>query len=66
LKISASIYSGKDKELVSLVQELDAHRVNFFHIDCNDNPSVFDDIKKIRQHSNTPIYLHLITTEPEK
>ena len=66
MKISASIYSGKDKELVSLVQELDAHRVNFFHIDCNDKPSVFDDIKKIRQHSNTPIDLHLITPEPEK
>jgi len=66
VKISASIYSGKDKELVSLVQELDAHRVNFFHIDCNDDPAVFEDIKKIREISKTPIDLHLITPDPEK
>lgn len=66
MKISASIYSGRDKELVSLVQELDAHRVNFFHIDCNDDLKVFDDIRKIRTVSKTPIDLHLITPEPEK
>jgi len=66
VKISASIYSGKDKDLVSLVQELDAHRVNFFHIDCNDDPSVFEDIKKIRGYSKTPIDLHLITCDPSK
>jgi len=66
MKISASIYSGKDKDLVTLVQELDAHRVNFFHIDCNDDISVFEDIKKIREVSKTPIDLHLITPEPEK
>jgi len=66
VKISASIYSGKDKELVSLVQELDAHRVNYFHIDCNDDPTVFEDIKKIREISKTPIDLHLITSDPSK
>ncbi len=66
MKISASIYSNKDKDLVSLVQELDAHRVNYFHIDCNDDPAVFDDIKIIREVSKTPIDLHLITSEPEK
>jgi len=66
VKISASIYSSKDKDLTSLIQELDAHRVNFFHIDCNEDPSVFDDIKKIREISKTPIDLHLITQYPEK
>ena len=66
MRISASIYSGKDKDLVSLVHELDAHRVNFFQLDCNDDISVFEDIKKIREVSNTPIYLHLISSEPEK
>ena len=66
MKISASIYSSKDKDLTSLIQELDAHRVNFFHIDCNEDPSVFDDIKKIREISKTPIDLHLITQYPEK
>ena len=66
MKISASIYSSKDKDLTSLIQELDAHRVNFFHIDCNEDISVFDDIKKIREISKTPIDLHLITQYPER
>jgi len=66
MKISASIYSSKDKELVSLIQELDAYRVDFFHIDSLDNPDVFDDISIIRSVSSTNIDLHLITPEPEK
>jgi ribulose-phosphate 3-epimerase len=66
MKISASIYSNKEKDLESLISELDAHRVNFFHIDCNDDPSVFDDIRKIRNISKTPIDLHLITEYPGK
>lgn len=66
MKISASIYSSKEKDLKSLIDELDAHHVNYFHIDCNDDPSVFDDIAEIRKVSNTPIDLHLITPAPEK
>lgn len=66
MKISASIYSNKEKDLKSLVAELDAHRVNYFHIDCNDDPSVFDDVTEIKKISNTPIDLHLITPSPEK
>lgn len=66
MKISASIYSNKEKDLKSLIRELDAHRVNYFHIDCNDNPLVFNDIAEIRKISTTPIDLHLITPSPEK
>ena len=66
MKISASIYSNKDKELVSLIQELDAYEVDFFHIDSIDNPLVFDDISTIRSVSRTPVDLHLITARPEK
>lgn len=66
MKISASIYSNKEKDLTDLVEELDAYHVNFFHIDCLDNPDVFDDIATIRSISKTPIDLHLITPEPEK
>lgn len=66
MKISASIYSNKEKDLRSLIEELDAHHVNYFHIDCNDDPSVFDDIDEIRKISSTPIDLHLITPTPEK
>ena len=66
MKISASIYSGKDKDTETLVRELDAHHVNYFHIDCLDNIHVFEDIKKIRNISKTPVDLHLITDQPEK
>lgn len=66
MKISASIYSGKDKGLEAIVRELDACHVNYFHIDCNDDICVFDDIDKIRTISKTPVDLHLITSEPEK
>ena len=66
MKISASIYSNKDKELNSLVEELDAYKVNFFHVDSLDNPGVFEDIAQIRKISNIPIDLHLITPTPEK
>ena len=66
MKISASVYSGKEKSLSDLVKELDDHHVDYFHIDCNDDLSVFEDIKKIRILSKTPIDLHIISAEPEK
>lgn len=66
MKISASLYSNKDKALKILVQELDALGIDAFHIDCNDNPGVFDDIATIRQISRTPIDLHIISAEPEQ
>lgn len=66
MKISASIYSSKQDSFEELIHELDACRVNYFHIDCNDNPEVFNDIEKIRQLSKTPVDLHLITSDPEK
>lgn len=66
MKISASIYSSHNKDLTALVKELDAYRIDYLHIDCNDDISVFDDISKIRETSNTPIDLHLITSKPEK
>lgn len=66
MKISASIYSNKEKNLAELIEELDAYHVNFFHIDCLDELKVFDDIAVIRTHSKTPIDLHLITPTPEK
>ncbi len=66
MKISASIYSSKEKSLPDLVKELDDYIVDYFHIDCNDDLSVFDDIKKIRTLSKTPIDLHIISADPEK
>ncbi|MEQ9439826.1 MAG: CBS domain-containing protein [Cyclobacteriaceae bacterium] len=66
MKISASLYSNRDRPLTDLVQELDALHIDSFHIDCNDDPSVFDDIREIRKLSTTPIDLHIISAEPEK
>lgn len=50
----------------SLVKELDTFHVDYFHIDCNDDPTVFQDIEKIRSWSATPIDLHIISDDPEK
>jgi ribulose-phosphate 3-epimerase len=66
MKISASIYSSKEKSLPDLVKELDDYIVDYLHVDCNDDLSVFDDIKKIRDLSKTPIDLHIISADPEK
>lgn len=66
MKISASIYSNKTKPLHELVKELDEVHVEYLHVDCNDDLSVFDDIKEIRKISKTPIDLHIISSEPQK
>ena len=66
MKISASIYSDKSRTLEKVIQDLNNHQVNLFHVDCNDDVSVFEDIKKIRAICNIPIDLHLITPEPQK
>ncbi|HTL83402.1 MAG TPA: CBS domain-containing protein [Bacteroidia bacterium] len=65
MKISASIYSTT-RDLKEVVADLDAHRIDLFHVDCNDDPKVFDDIEKIRQWSKTPVDLHIISKTPEK
>jgi ribulose-phosphate 3-epimerase len=64
MKISASVYSNKEKGLETLVRELDAHGIDMFHIDCFDG-SVFKDIERIRAISKTAIDLHIIHERPE-
>ncbi|MEM9339717.1 MAG: hypothetical protein AAGA66_13360, partial [Bacteroidota bacterium] len=49
-----------------LVEELDRCHIDYFHIDCNDDPAVFEDIKEIKKISKTPVDLHIITDTPEK
>ncbi len=66
MKISASIYSDQSRPIKDVIQDLHAHGVDLFHVDCNDDPSVFDDIKIIREISDIPIDLHIITEEPEQ
>jgi pentose-5-phosphate-3-epimerase/predicted transcriptional regulator len=66
MKISASIYSDKKRTLKEVIEDLKQHQVDLLHVDCNDDLSVFDDIKAIRSWCNIPIDLHIITENPEK
>ncbi len=66
MKISASIYSNKHQPLADVVRDLDEHFIDFFHVDCNNDPSVFKDIEAIHQSSATPVDLHIISPTPEQ
>lgn len=66
MKISGSIYSDKNRTLKETILDLEAHQVDLLHVDCNDDPSVFDDIERIRTWCDMPIDLHIITETPEK
>lgn len=66
MKISASIYSDKKRSLQEVILDLENHHVELLHVDCNDDLSVFEDIRQIRQWTKIPIDLHIITEEPEK
>ncbi|MEQ8338324.1 MAG: CBS domain-containing protein [Cyclobacteriaceae bacterium] len=65
MKISASLYSSKERTLPNLVNALDKCHIDYFHIDCNDNMDVFKDIEEIKKISKTPIDLHIISDRPE-
>lgn len=66
MKISASIYSDKKRPLDQVIADLMEHQVDLLHVDCNDDPSVFDDIRKIREVCNIPVDLHIITPHPSR
>ncbi len=65
MKISASLYANSKKTLKEQVQELDECHIDMFHIDCDDDLSVFHDIEEIKRYSSTPIDLHIISSNPE-
>lgn len=66
MKISASLYASPSPNPLYTISELVRSKADIIHIDCNDDPSVFDDILLIRAFCDTPIDLHLITSEPER
>ena len=66
MKISASIYSDKQRPLQKVIQDLVGHQIDLLHVDCNNDTGVFEDIRNIRKWCNTPIDLHIITDDPEK
>lgn len=66
MRISASIYSDKQRSLEETIKDLAVHKVDLLHVDCNDDPRVFDDIKLVRTWCTIPIDLHIITKTPSK
>lgn len=66
MRISASVYSDKKRDLQQTIADLVAHKVDLLHVDCNDDLTVFDDIRAIRGWCTIPIDLHIITDQPEK
>jgi len=66
MKISASIYSNGQVPLQETIAVCERNAVDLLHVDCNDDPSVFGDIAQIRQMTQKPIDLHLITPKPSQ
>lgn len=68
MKISASLYSTNLQDLPSLVHELDALQLDFFHMDCfeGQETKLRKDILAIQNISSTPIDLHAIGESSQK
>lgn len=65
MKVSASVFSNPTVPLRDVVQSLDLCKVDMLHVDCNDEPEVFEKMEEIRSYSNTPIDLHIISARPQ-
>lgn len=66
MKISASVFSNKERPLEQLVQEIEACGIDYIHVDCNDDLAVGAAIARMRKVSQLPIDLHIISSDPEK
>lgn len=66
MKISASIYADSRSDLAATVRDLEAHGADLLHVDCKDDPSVFEDIARLRSITSLPIDLHLIVSDPAR
>lgn len=64
--ISASIFSNNSKSIDALIEELELFEIDYLHIDCNDDVRVFEDLKKIKVKTKTPLDIHIITGAPSK
>lgn len=64
MKVSASIYADHRSDLAATVRDLEAHGADLLHIDCKDDPAVFEDIARLRNITSLPIDLHLIVADP--
>ncbi len=60
---SASLYASKN-DLQKDAAALERLGIDFFHVDCKNDPSVFSDIQQLRKVSSTPVDLHVIAESP--
>lgn len=66
MRISASVASVSSDILSDCIRQLDAAGVDFFHLDSIEDPAIFGYARQLRQHTETPFDLHLITDSPAK
>jgi len=64
MKISASIYSNKNSDILSTLKDLETNNIDLIHIDCNNDLSVFNEIEIIRKNTTLKIDFHLISDNP--
>ncbi|MBI3142013.1 MAG: CBS domain-containing protein [Bacteroidetes bacterium] len=64
MKVSASVYALAGTNLEEDVRHLASIGIDYFHVDCLDNPQSLEVIERIRAISRLPIDLHLITPRP--
>ena len=66
MKISASICSNHNESLLVLAKELDLFFIDYFHVDCLDDLSVFDDIQLLKKTKDPqPFYDQIISNQVE-
>lgn len=65
MKLSGSIGALTGCSLPEAARQLDRLGVDYIHVDCNDDPAVFEDIDVIRHNSRRPIDLHIVSSMPE-
>ena len=66
MRISASISSLQKRQIPDTVSMLDQAGVNFYHLDSVENREIFDFAKSLGELTQTPMDLHLITSDPVK
>lgn len=66
MRISASISSLQKRQIPETVLMLDQAGVNFYHLDSVENREIFDFAKSLGKLTQTPMDLHLITSDPIK
>lgn len=65
MKISASIFSDSENDILTTINTLNNYNVDFIHVDDKNRSSIFDDIAIIRENSDLPIDLHFVANNPK-